>query len=102
MRACRSSGATSGNLRDLPPRIDWAYLDYHYKPWLGVRAGIIKMPYGLYNKYADIDSAHTAILMPQAVYPLRDRSALLAQTGFSLYGEEPLGRTAGCSSTRHG
>jgi hypothetical protein len=84
-------GRDVGTFRDLPPRLDWAYLDYHYKPWLGLRAGIIKMPYGLYNEFADIDSTRTAILMPQAVYPLRDRSALLAQTGFALYGETRLG-----------
>jgi hypothetical protein len=84
-----------GTFRDLPPRLDWAYLDYHWKPWLGLRAGVIKMPFGLYNEYADVDTARTAILMPQSVYPLRDRSALLAQTGFSIYGDQPLGTSAG-------
>jgi hypothetical protein len=84
-----------GNFRDLPPRLDWAYLDYRWKSWLGLRAGVIKMPFGLYNEYADIDAARTAILMPQSVYPLRDRSALLAQTGFSLYGFRPLGNAGG-------
>ncbi|HUS27653.1 MAG TPA: hypothetical protein VMZ53_04070 [Kofleriaceae bacterium] len=84
-----------GTFRDLPPRLDWAYLDYHWKAWLGLRAGVIKMPFGLYNEYADVDAARTAILMPQSVYPLRDRSALLAQTGFSIYGERSLGACAG-------
>jgi hypothetical protein len=84
-----------GDFRDLPPRLDWAYLDYRWKSWLGLRAGIIKMPFGLYNEYADIDAARTAILMPQSMYPLRDRSALLAQTGFSLYGFRPLGEHGG-------
>jgi hypothetical protein len=88
-------GRDVGTFQDLPPRLDFAYLDYHYKPWLGLRAGIIKMPYGLYNEYADIDAARTAILMPQSVYPLRDRSALLAQTGFSLYGFRRLGHNRG-------
>jgi hypothetical protein len=88
-------GRNAGQFRDLPPRLDWAYLDYHWKSWLGLRAGIIKMPFGLYNEYADIDAARTQILMPQSVYPLRDRSALLAQTGFSLYGFRPLGRHGG-------
>ena len=88
-------GRDVGQFRDLPPRIDWAYLDYHWRDWLGLRAGIIKMPYGLYNEYADIDSARTAILMPQSVYPLRDRSALLAETGFSVYGHKRLGEGAG-------
>jgi hypothetical protein len=76
-----------GDLRDLPPRLDWAYIDYRWKRWLGMRAGVIKMPFGLYNEYADIGSARTAILMPQSVYPIQNRSALLAHTGFALYGE---------------
>jgi hypothetical protein len=84
-------GRDVGQFRDLPPRLDWAFLDYRWKRWLGLRAGIIKMPFGLYNEYADIDSTRTSILMPQAVYPLRDRSALLAHTGFALYGERSLG-----------
>jgi hypothetical protein len=84
-----------GEFRDLPPRLDWAYLDYHWKPWFGLRAGVIKMPFGLYNEFADVDSARTAILMPQSVYPLHNRSALLAQTGFSIYGEQSLGDSAG-------
>src|SRR5689334_20913394 len=37
-----------GKFTDMTPRIDWAFLDYHWKPWLGIRAGVIKMPYGLY------------------------------------------------------
>jgi hypothetical protein len=80
-----------GKLQDLPPRLDWAFIDYRWKPWLGLRAGIIKMPFGLYNEYADIDSARTSILMPQSVYPIQTRSALLAHTGFALYGERTLG-----------
>jgi hypothetical protein len=88
-------GRDVGRFRDLPPRIDWAYVDYRWRPWLGLRAGIIKMPYGLYNEYADIDSARTAILLPQSVYPLRDRTALLAQTGFAAYGSVALGSGGG-------
>jgi len=84
-------GRAEGRFHDLPPRLDWAYLDYRWQSWLGLRAGIIKMPFGLYNEYADIDAARLSILQPQAVYPLQDRSALLAQTGFSLYGEARLG-----------
>src|SRR5215208_1527935 len=37
-----------------PPRFDWAFLDYRFRAWLGLRAGIIKMPFGLYNEYTDI------------------------------------------------
>jgi hypothetical protein len=83
-------GRDEGEFKDLPPRLDWAYLDYRWKDWLGLRGGIIKMPFGLYNEFVDIDSSRVAILMPQSVYPLRDRSALNAQTGFSIYGNIPL------------
>jgi hypothetical protein len=88
-------GRDVGTFRDIPPRLDWAYVDYRWRPWLGVRAGLIKMPYGLYNEFADVDATRTAILMPQAVYPLRDRSALLAQTGVALYGRRGLGPAGG-------
>lgn len=79
-----------GQYRDLPPRLDWAFLDYHWKSWLGVRAGVIKLPFGLYNEVSDIDAARLPILMPQSVYQLRNRSALLAHTGFAIYGNEEL------------
>jgi hypothetical protein len=76
---------------ELQPRVDWAFLDYRWRRWLGLRAGIIKMPFGLYNEYVDIDAARVAILMPQSTYPLRNRDALIAHRGFSLYGEHELG-----------
>jgi hypothetical protein len=80
-----------GNLRDEAPRIDWAYLDYRWRDWLGMRAGVIKMPFGLYNEYVDIDAARLPILLPQSVYPVRNRDVLLSHTGVSLYGVAPLG-----------
>src|SRR4051812_47533602 len=46
-----------GRLEDAP-RFDWAFLDYRWRTWLGLRAGIIKMPFGLYNESADVDAAH--------------------------------------------
>jgi hypothetical protein len=80
-----------GTLRDEAPRIDWAFLDYHWQPWLGLRAGVIKMPFGLYNEYADVDSARLPILLPQSIYPIRNREALLSHTGLALYGNQPIG-----------
>jgi hypothetical protein len=74
-----------------PPRLDWAFLDYRWRSWLGLRAGIIKMPLGLYNEYTDIDSARLPILMPQSVYSFVNRDALLSHRGFALYGERELG-----------
>jgi hypothetical protein len=80
-----------GVLSEEVPRLDWAIIDYRYRPWFGVRAGAIKMPLGLYNEYVGVDAARTAILLPQSVYPLRNRDALISHTGFALYGDIPLG-----------
>jgi hypothetical protein len=84
-----------GTLGDDTPRIDWAFLDYRWKQWLGLRAGVIKMPFGLYNEYLDIDAARLPILLPQSVYPLRNRDVLLAHTGAALYGDHELGAAGG-------
>ncbi len=75
-----------GVFEDVSPKLDWAFVDYRFKPWLGLRAGIIKMPFGLYNEYLDIDAARVPILMPQGVYAARNRDALLAHRGFTVYG----------------
>jgi hypothetical protein len=74
-----------------PPRFDWAFFDYRWKSWLGIRGGIIRMPFGLYNEYADVDAARVPILMPQGVYPFRNRDVLLSHRGFDLYGNRRLG-----------
>jgi hypothetical protein len=80
-----------GTLSEEVPRIDWALLEYRWQPWIGLRAGVIKIPLGLYNEYADIDSARTAILMPQSLYPIRNRDATISHTGFALFGNVGLG-----------
>lgn len=67
-------------------QLDWAYLDYHWKDWLGFRAGRVKIPYGLYNEIQDVDSARAAVLLPQSIYPLQTRQFLFAQTGAEVYG----------------
>ncbi len=80
-----------GNLSEEIPRLDWAVIDYRYRPWFGVRAGAIKLPLGLYNESIGVDATRNAILLPQSVYPLRNRDALVSHTGFALYGDIPLG-----------
>ena len=72
-------------------KMDWFYLDYRLRDWLGVRAGRVKIPFGLYNEINDADSARNAILLPQSVYPVQNRDYLLAQTGGELYGRIHLG-----------
>jgi hypothetical protein len=79
-----------GPIGNYKPQFDWAYLDYHFRDWLGLRAGRTKLPFGLYNDQADIDSARVPVLLPQSIYPTTSRDFLLAQTGFELYGYRPL------------
>jgi hypothetical protein len=67
-------------------KLDWFYLDYRWKDWLGIRAGRVKLPFGLYNEINDVDQARLPVLLPQSTYPVANRNFLLAQTGFELYG----------------
>lgn len=83
--------------RDLGPTgdykvlLDWAYLDYRWRNWLGFRAGRIKIPFGLYNDTFDIDAAHPSALLPPSIYPQDARNFLLAQTGGEIYGYRRFG-----------
>jgi hypothetical protein len=67
-------------------KADWFYIDYRWRDWLGLRAGRLKIAYGLHNEIQDIDSARVPVLLPQSVYPLQGREILFAQTGAELYG----------------
>lgn len=78
--------------RDLGPignydvKLDWYYLDYRWRDWLGIRAGRVKLPFGLFTDTSDIDAARVPILLPTSLYPAENRQFLLAQTGVELYG----------------
>jgi hypothetical protein len=59
--------------RRLLRQADWFYLDYRFQDWFGLRAGRLKIPYGLHNEVQAIDSARVPVLLPQSVYPLQGR-----------------------------
>jgi hypothetical protein len=80
-----------GPIGNYKPQLDWAYLDYRFFNWLGVRAGRTKIPFGLYNEINDVDVARVPVLLPQSMYPIENRDALLSVTGAELYGYVPLG-----------
>ncbi len=75
-----------GSVGNFNAKTDWFYLDYHWRDWLGLRAGRVKLPFGLYNDTSDIDSARVFVLLPGSIYPVNNRDVLLAQTGFEAYG----------------
>jgi len=79
-----------GSLDDGRPQLDWAYGDYKFVPWLGLRAGKVKTVLGLYNDTQDMDFLHTWALLPQGIYATDLRSTFIAHTGGDLYGRIPL------------
>ena len=67
--------------------LDWAFVDYKWRDWMGFRAGKVKTALGLYNDTQDAESLHTWALLPQALYPTDLRTSLIAHTGGDVYGE---------------
>jgi hypothetical protein len=71
--------------------VDWAFGDYRYRNWLGIRVGKIKRPMGLYNQTRDIDVARTGVFLPSSVYNENFRTAVKSMKGIALYGTLPGG-----------
>jgi hypothetical protein len=67
--------------------IDWAFGDYKFKSWFGIRAGKVKTALGLFNDTQDMEFLHTWAILPQSLYPLDLRAATIAHTGADVYGE---------------
>ncbi len=84
-----------GNLGEWHPQLDWAFGDYRFKPWFGVRAGVVKTVLGLYNDTQDLDFLHTFALLPQSVYPTDLRDATIAHLGADVYGRISLPSSLG-------
>lgn len=66
--------------------LDWATIDYQHSSWLGLRAGRVKTPRGLYNESLDVDSVRPFVLMPQSVYDARLRDFNASFDGVMLFG----------------
>jgi len=84
-----------GALGDWHPQLDWAIADYRVKPWLGFRGGKVKTVLGLYNDVQDLDFANTYALLPQSVYPIDLRDAMIAHEGGDIYGRAKLPNNLG-------
>src|SRR5215203_447238 len=79
-----------GPIGNYNPIVDWAYIDYRPRPWLGIRVGHFKMPLYLYSDQLDADMSRTSALMPHAVYDQHYRDVLAAVSGISAYGKMEL------------
>ena len=84
-----------GELGRFKIELDWAYGEYRFAEWLGIRAGKAKTRLGLFNDTQDIDALHLWSLLPQGVYPADNRSWTLAHTGGDAFGTFRLPRALG-------
>lgn len=84
-----------GELGRFRVEVDWAYGEYRFEEWLGIRAGKVKTRLGLFNDTQDIDAVHLWSLLPQGVYPADNRSWTLAHTGGDVFGSVKLPRRMG-------
>jgi hypothetical protein len=75
--------------------VDWALGDYKFSRWLGLRAGKVKIRWGLYNDTQDADPGYTWSLLPEPMYAVDWRATDLSQMGAELYGSMPLGESMG-------
>lgn len=75
--------------------LDWAVADYNVSTELGIRAGRVKLPGGLYNESLDLDLTRPFIFLPQAIYDVRLRDFNASFDGGMLYGAPDLGRYGG-------
>jgi hypothetical protein len=79
-----------GQLGQYHPSLDWAVVDYRFKPWFGVRGGKVKTTLGLFNDTQDLDFLHPFALLPQSVYPADLRDSTIAHLGGDIYGDMSL------------
>ena len=72
-------------------KLDWGYGDYRLRDWIGLRAGKVKLPIGLYNETRDADILRPMAFLPQSVYDDMTRDFIIAASGGGLYGDIALG-----------
>jgi len=75
--------------------VDWALGDYKFKPWLGLRAGKVKIRWGLLNDTQDYDPGYLWALLPEPIYGVDVRATNLSQLGAEVYGKTSLGKKRG-------
>jgi hypothetical protein len=67
-------------------KLDWAFLDYQFEEYLGIKVGKIKLPIGLYNEIQDYDLLYVPIFLPQSIYTKYLRETIISIQGVSAYG----------------
>lgn len=83
-------GRDMGSIGNDEIKVDWAYLDYRWRDWAGLRVGMSKMVYGLYNETRELDMLRTSVILPQSVYVETYRDSNVSVKGFDFYGYLPV------------
>ena len=86
-----------GNVNNYDPFLDYALVEYTLNDEIGIRAGRIRRPGGIYNSIQDIDLARTFVLLPQGIYDARWRDWSASLDGGELFGNISLGKAGGLS-----
>ena len=66
--------------------INWAFAEYQWFEWLGLRAGLIKFPVGFFNESRDMDMLRTFVFLPSGVYNEYFRDGVDNEKGVQLFG----------------
>jgi hypothetical protein len=69
--------------------VDWAFGDYRYRNWLGLRVGKFRRTFGLYSQSREIDAARTGVFLPLSVYNENNRVSQQTTKGIGVYGTLP-------------
>lgn len=84
-----------GNFGGETPTVDWALGDYKVNERFGLRAGKVKIRWGLYNNEQDYDPGYLWSLLPESIYGIDFRSTNLSQLGVEAYGKIFMGKRFG-------
>jgi hypothetical protein len=72
--------------------LDYASIQYTFNDKVGIRAGRIRRPQGIYNDIQDVDLARTSVLLPQGVYDARYRDFYASLDGGDVFGDFDLNK----------
>lgn len=82
----------AGNVGNYELLLDYASIEYTFSDYIGVRAGRVRRPGGIYNHIQDVDLARTSVLLPQGMYDTRWRDFSTSLDGGLVFGSIPLGK----------
>lgn len=89
---CQFFGRDLGAVGNDDIMVNWAFGEYFWTEWLGVRAGLIKIPGGFFNDLRDFDTLRTFVFLPLGVYNEVLRDGMDSAKGVEIFGNVPMGK----------